>query len=142
MIGRSGEVAVKRDGHVHAVAAPELSGPISVDVDAEHVQLPPGAHVSFQDPDRDAADDDAAEEAATDGGATPTRSEIELRGGLAMSEHQSEWAVGAAAVALLVAGYLWGGGDLISALAVGAAGGLLGWFGLKSLVRWREVDRR
>ncbi|WP_338740369.1 hypothetical protein [Haloplanus salilacus] len=34
MTRRNGEVAVKRDGHVHAVAAPELSGPINVDVDA------------------------------------------------------------------------------------------------------------
>jgi len=140
MTGRTGEVAVKRDGHVHAVAAPELSGPISVDVDAEHVQLPPETHVSFQESDRDA--DDNAEEPATDGGAAPTRSEVEVRGGLAMSEEQSAWAVALAGIALLVAGYLHGTGDSMAAGLTVCAAAVLGWFAINSLVRWREVEQR
>lgn len=138
---RSGEVAVKRDGHVHAVEAPELSGPISVDVDAEHVTLPPETHVSFQDPDQDAVDD-AADEAETDGGVTPTRSEVELRGSLGMSKEQSGWAVLMTSVALLVAGYLHGTGDSFAAILIVIAAGFLGWFSLNSLVRWREVEQR
>lgn len=61
MSSRNGEVAIKREGHVHAIAAPELSGPIRVDVDSEHVELPAGVHVSF-------ADEDTNPEAKTDRG--------------------------------------------------------------------------
>lgn len=139
MTRRNGEVAVKRDGHVHAVSAPELSGPINVDVDAEHVTLPPEVHVSFDDPDHG---DDLAEEAETDGGEPVARSEVEVRGGLGMSEEQSGWAMAAASVALLVAGYLWGTDDVIAAGAVAIAAGFLGYFGLTSMVRWREVEQR
>jgi hypothetical protein len=139
MTRRNGEVAVKRDGHVHAVATPELSGSISVDVDAEHVTLPAEVDVSFADPDQG---DDRPAEAETDGGEPVARSEVEVRGGLGMSEEQSGWAMAAAAVALLVAGYLWGISNEFAAVAVAAAAAFLGWFGINSLVRWREVAQR
>jgi hypothetical protein len=138
MSGRNGEVAVKRDGHVHAVAAPELSGPISVDVDAEHVQLPPGTHVSFQDldePDNTGTDDDHPAE--TDGGAIPTRSEIEMRGGLALGEEASAYCMAFTVLGLLVAGYTWGNGQAIVSVFVAAASVALGWFASGSFWRWR-----
>jgi hypothetical protein len=131
-MNRNGEVAVKRDGHVHAVAVPELSGPISVDVDAEHVQLPPGTHVSFQEPD---AEEAAAAE--TDGSAVPARSEIEMRGGLALGEEASAYCMLFAALGLLVAGYTWGNSQAIVSVFVVGASIALGWFATGSFWRWR-----
>jgi|GEM_PF-5819521 len=136
MTSPNGEVSVKRDGHVHAISAPELEGPISIDVDAEHVKLPPETEVSFQDPTGEAND----EEIETDGGAAPTRSEVEMRGGLAMSAEQSRWSVVLVGFAFLIAGHLW---DVQAGLAlvVAGIGGALGWFAINSLVRWREIEQ-
>jgi hypothetical protein len=142
MTGRNGEVAIKRDGHVHAVATPELSGPITVDVGAEQVEVPPETHVSFQDQGSATSSQSVATE--TDGGVTTTTtsSEIELRGGLAMSKEQSAGAIVLAAISLLVAGYLHGTSDPLAAGLVVLTAGLLGWFSLNSLVRWREVEQQ
>jgi hypothetical protein len=132
MSGHNGEVAIKREGHVHAVAAPELSGPIRVDVDSEHVELPPGAHVSF-------ADENTDPEAETDGGAVPTRSEVAMRGGLALDREPALWCSVLSALGFMAAGYLWGrgGDDVLVAAILGAAAVALGYYGTGSFWRWR-----
>jgi len=133
MTGRSGEVAVKRDGHVHAIAAPELSGPISVDVDDSHVELPPETHVSFAEPD----DADPDVDAETDGGVVSTRSEAEMRGGIALDREPALWCSVLSALGFMSAGYLWATDGVMVAVIIGAASVALGYYGTGSFWSWR-----
>lgn len=130
-----GEVAVKQDGHVHAVATPGFDGTVHVDVDGEpHVSVPSEVTVAFSDD----GDDEPVE---TDGGVPATRSDIDMRGGLAMGEELSTWATVLSALGLLSAGYLWGSGvsEVVGILV--AAGALcLGWFATGSFWRWRGAE--
>jgi len=135
MTGSTGEVAVKRDGHVHAIAAPELSGPIRVDADSEHVELPPETHVSFAEPDDAETDSDV--DAETDGGVVPTRSEVEMRGGIALDREPALWCSVLSGLAFMSAGYLWGSGDVLVGVILGAAAVALGYYGTGSFWSWR-----
>jgi len=136
MSGTKGEVAVKRDGHVHAVAAPELSGPIRVDANSEHVELPAGVHVSY-----DEQDDGADAEAETDGGAVPARSEVEMHGGIALDREPAMWCSVLSALGFMAAGYLWGtdGDGVLIAVIIGAASAALGYYSTGSFWGWRRA---
>ena len=116
-----GEVAVRQNGHEHAVDAPTVNGQILVDVDDEdqHVEVPAGVDVSYHD------EDDVEDELETDGGTTADRTSIEMRG--AGIDEELAWFGLIAAVLLFVSGgYLGGTGSSLSGMvAVGGAGLLL-----------------
>lgn len=134
---RSGEVTVKRHGHVHAVDAPELSGRINVDVDGEHVTVPSDVDVSFNESDDTRVYD--SEEVEADGGQPVERSDVELRGGVALDREPAHLCIGFAVLGLLSGGYLWGQSGAQPLIgAVVAAGSLaLGWVATGSYWRWR-----
>jgi hypothetical protein len=126
-----GEVAIRQNGHVHAVDAPSLDDAVLVDVDHDNIVLPPGVSVEYLD---DSDMDVESEEIAPDGG-TVARTDVEMHG-FGLSEDQSGWAIGIAAVLLLTSGWLFATDVTgMAAIVCLVAGGALGYMGVQS---WRH----
>ena len=127
MTASNGEIAVRQAGMVTAVAAPELDGTISIDLDADtpHVGVPEQTSVRYED--TDAGDD----EARTDGGAVANRVDVEARG-YGLSNEAANWAMILGGLALGVGGYLFSTPTPGAGAIAVAAGGLLGYVGARS----------
>jgi len=122
-----GEVAIRQDGHEHAVAA-DVDGEIVVDLDGQEVvEVPTEVGVIYHDDQEDG--DDAV---LADGG-TQQRTEVDMRG-FGLSDELTNGTLVLGAVLLVSSGAMLGStasSDMIGAVAL-AAGALLGWIGLRS----------
>lgn len=125
------EVAVRQNGHEHAVAAPDLDGQLHVDLDASDpgavLTVPPGVGVQYRD---DVDEDQEDDEVAADGGMA-TRSTAEMRG-FGLSEGLAQVSILLSVVMLVAAGSQLDTSSGI-ALALGAGGLLTGYVGARSL---------
>lgn len=102
-----GEVAVRQNGHTHAVQADRLEGTVTVDVDHEVVHLPTDIGAVYHD-DQLADTGEGDDEAMTDGGhATQSRTEVEMEG-FGLDGEQAGWSLVGAGFGLATSGYLWG----------------------------------
>lgn len=111
-----GEVAVRQNGHEHAVDAPDLDGQVLVCLDHDHVEVPAGLDVRYQE--------DAEDYLETDGGATADRTAVEMRGA-GIDGELAMWALVASGLLLISSGYLFGVDSTGSGLIAGAGGILL-----------------
>ena len=109
-----GEVAVRQNGHEHAVDAPDLDGQVLVCLDHDHVEVPAGVDVSYQDED----------DLETDGGTTADRTAVEMRGA-GIDEELALWGLAASCLLFIVAGYLFRTSSGVSGLLAGIGGVLL-----------------
>ncbi|WP_256403471.1 hypothetical protein [Halorubrum salinum] len=111
-----GEVAVRQNGHEHAVDAPDLDGQVLVCLDHGHVEVPAGLDVRYQE--------DADDDLETDGGVTADRTSVEMRGA-GIGGELAMWALVASGLLLISSGYLFGVDSTGSGLIAGAGGILL-----------------
>jgi len=124
------EVAMRQNGHEHAVAAPDLDGQLHVDLDTDGpgavLTVPSGVGVQYRD---DADEDLEDDEVAADGGMA-TRTTAEMRG-FGLSEELAQGSILLSVVLLVAAGSQLEPNSGI-ALALGAAGLLTGYVGARS----------
>ncbi|ELZ56771.1 MULTISPECIES: hypothetical protein [Halorubrum] len=129
-----GKVAVRQNGHEHAVDAPRLNDQLQVDLDhveVPRVKLPSEVVVEYQD-----GDDVQEETLQTDGGETVDRTHVEMGGSQTISDDLAMWAIIATGGLLMSAGYLFGIEASGSGLIAMVAGGLLGYIAIPSF--WSE----
>lgn len=128
-----GEVAVRQNGHEHAVDAPRLDDQLHVDLDhmeVPRVKLPSEVVVEYQD-----ADDDV-DDLETDGGEVVNRTDVKMGGGEVVDGDLAVWAIISSAFLLMSAGYLFGIESVGSALIAGAGGCLLAYITIPGF--WRD----
>ena len=128
-----GEIAVRQDGHEHAVDAPRLNGQLHIDLDhveVPRVRLPEEVVVEYQE------DEDIEDDLQTDGGETVERTYVEMGGSETISDDLAIWAIIAAGALLMSSGYLFTVESTISGLIAGGSGILLGYLAIPTF--WRD----
>ena len=124
-----GEVAVRQNGHEHAVDAPRLDDQLHIDLDhveVPRVKLPSEVAVEYRDHDDDLE---------TDGGSV-NRTDVEMGGSETVGGDLAIWGLLASAFLLMSTGYLFGIDSTGSALIAGAGGGLLAYIVIPDF--WRD----
>ena len=128
-----GEVAVRQNGHEHAVDAPRLNGQLHIDLDhveVPRVRLPEEIVVEYQN------EDDVEDDLQTDGGETVDRTYVEMGGSETISDDLAIWAIIAAGFLLMSAGYLFGIESSGSGLIAIGGGALLAYIAMPAF--WRD----
>ena len=130
-----GEVAVRQNGHEHAVDAPRLNDQLHIDLDHVEVprlKIPSEVVVEY----RDEEDSEEGVDLETDGGETVNRTEVEMGGSETISDDLAPWAIGASGALLLSGGYLFGIDHTGSAMIAMFAGALVAWMVIPAF--WSE----
>lgn len=128
-----GEVAVRQNGHEHAVDAPRLNGQLRIDLDhveVPRVKLPSEIVVEYQD------EDDVEDDLQTDGGDTVDRTYVEMGGSETISDDLAVWTLIAAGLLLMSGGYLFGIEASGSGLIAMAGGALMAYIAMPAF--WRD----
>lgn len=113
------EVAVRQNGHEHAVSAPGLDGQLYVDLDDDtgpSLTVPAGVDVAY-------ADDEQLE---ADGGEAASKTDVAMRGA-GIDEEVAVYGILASLLLVAVTGYMMAEGRVGTAFATGAGGLLLGY---------------
>ncbi|OYR80412.1 hypothetical protein DJ84_15660 [Halorubrum ezzemoulense] len=129
-----GEVAVRQNGHEHAVDAPRLNDQLHVDLDhveVPRVKLPSEVVVEYHD-----EDDVEEENLETDGGETVNRTYVEMGGSETISDDLAIWAIIAAGALLVSSGYLFTVESTASGIIAGGSGILLAYLAIPTF--WRD----
>lgn len=128
MTDGDGEVAVRENGGVTAIAVESLDGNISVDLDADPpaVGVPAETAVVYEDDELEATNSDS-EAIATDGGLVRDRV-ITRQYGIGLRGGNRNLAVGVMAFAYAASGYLIANFETVAGLVTFAAAALATYF--------------
>ena len=97
MTDTNGEIAVRKGGATQVIESDEVDGAIDVDLENQHIAIPPHFNVGYWDPEEDVA--------ADGGDLVETRSSLH---GSILSDDLLDVATLGGMIATLAGGYLWG----------------------------------